>query len=59
MNTEQNYTDIGSKMAQTLQDIVDETCAAEGCQTKAERCPSHAPDITALLDEWELVLSEA
>ncbi|MEZ0147994.1 MAG: hypothetical protein AB9Q19_01540 [Candidatus Reddybacter sp.] len=53
MNTEQNYIEAGSKMAQALQDIIGETCQAENCQTSAERCPVHALDLAALVDEWE------
>lgn len=59
MNTENDYITIGTKMAQALQDVIDETCAAENCQTKTERCPTHAPDLTELLDEWELLYTKA
>ena len=59
MNIEHDYIAIGSKMAQALQDIIDETCQAENCQTQAERCPAHAPDIAALVDEWEQLYSQS
>ena len=57
MNNEQDYIETGSKMAQALQDIIDETCKAENCQTQTERCSMHAPDLTALVDEWEQLYS--
>ena len=59
MNTQNDYIAIGTKMAQALQDAIDETCAAENCQTKTERCPTHAPDLTELIDEWERIYSNA
>ena len=59
MNIEHDYIAIGSKMAQALQDIIDETCQAENCQTQTERCPDHAPDIAALVDEWEQLYSQS
>ena len=59
MNTEHDYIATGSKMAQALQDIIDETCNAENCKTLTERCPIHAPDLAALVDEWEQLYSQS
>jgi hypothetical protein len=59
MNTENDYITIGTKMAQALQDIIDETCAAENCQPTTERCKIHATDLTELVDEWETIYSNA
>ena len=59
MNNEQDYIATGSKMAQALQDIIGETCKAENCKTAAERCPTHAPDLTELVDEWEQLYSQS
>ena len=59
MNNENDYIDTGSKMAQALQDIIDDTCKAENCKIQTERCPTHAPDLTSLVDEWELLYSQS
>jgi len=53
--TEHAYIQIGSKMAQALRDIIDETCLSENCQATTELCPTHAPDLAALVDEWEQI----
>lgn len=58
-NTEHDYLEIGSKMAQALQDIIGETCAAENCPTTAESCRTHATDLGALVDEWEALYSQS
>ena len=59
MNTENDYINIGTKMAQALQDVIDDTCATENCQPTTERCEIHAPDLTELVDEWETIYSNA
>ena len=59
MNNEQDYIETGSKMAQALQDIIDDTCEADNCKIQTERCPTHAPDLTALVDEWEQLYSRS
>ncbi len=59
MNTENDYITIGTSMAQALQDIIDEACAAENCQTTTQPCKTHAPDLAELVNEWEIIYSNA
>ena len=48
MNTQNDYIAIGTKMAQALQDVIDETCAAENC------CDDVDPDALPIASQQEL-----